>query len=114
MHVFRAGGESLLIGAGLGVLDAHGKLDFQYGKTSIPVDGALALAGALGSVILAADQDGLAVEARTAMIVAASHFAARKAKAWEQIRMGKSGHHGDGDLDSQDDDILAAARGLDS
>ena len=110
LHALRAGGTSLVTGAALGAVDAKWGLDVK----GHPVDGYLALASALASLLFAADPDGLHVEARSVMTVSAGVFAYRKARAWTEektkaapARTTKTPSHQD-----TEDSILAAAAGL--
>jgi hypothetical protein len=107
LHTLRAGGTSLLTGATLGAV--HGKYGLDY-KGKHPVDGYLALAAAAATLVLANDPDGLGVEARSVMSVAAGVFAFRKGEEWAKSHKEVlTTHHGD----DEEDPILAAARGLD-
>ncbi len=62
-HAVRSGGESAIVGAGLGAAACYlkGGLDIpvdKAGKFSAPIDGALAAAGILGGVLLAHEDYG--------------------------------------------------------
>jgi hypothetical protein len=108
LHTLRAGGTSLLTGGALGLIDGKWGLDVQ-GK--YPADGILALAAAVASLALANDPDGLSVEARSVMSVSAGIFAFRKGKAFAEKHKAAPTHSDT--QDSDEDPILAAARGLD-
>jgi hypothetical protein len=107
LHTLRAAGTTAIVGGALGALDGTWGLDFH----GYPVDGLLALAGAGASLWLAADPDGLGVEARTTMSVAGGIFAYRKMRAWAGARTKSSDSASE---NPSDDPILAAAARLDS
>jgi hypothetical protein len=112
LHTLRAAGTSTVLGITLGAIDA--KWGLEYGKRKIPIDGLLALAGAAASLAFARDQDGLSIEARSTMSVAGGVFLYRKTKAWVESKK-TSAPHGEGAAnDTEDDPIMAAARGLDA
>lgn len=107
LHTLRAGGTSLLTGGALGLIDGKWGLDYR-GKH--PIDGYLALAAAAATMVLANDPDGLGIEARSVMSVSAGIFAYRKGKAFAEKHKTASVHS---DVETDEDPILAAARGLD-
>jgi len=107
LHTLRAGGTSLLTGGALGAIHGRWGLDVK----GYPIDGCTALLAAAASLLLANDVDGLSVEARSVMSVSAGVFAFRKGEAWAKSHKTAPAH---GDTqDSDEDPILAAARGLD-
>jgi hypothetical protein len=106
LHTLRAGGTSLLTGGALGFIDGRWGLD----RGKHPVDGYVALAAAAATMLLANDPDGLGIEARSVMSVSAGIFAYRKTKAFAEHRKSAPAH---GEPDTDEDPILAAARGLD-
>ncbi len=107
LHTLRAGGTSLLTGSAFGLVDSHFGLDHK----GYPVDGIVALTAAAATLLLANDPDGLGVEARSVMSVASGVFAYRKTKVWADGRK-KTPAHGETE-ETEEDPILAAARGLD-
>jgi hypothetical protein len=113
LHALRSGGTSLITGSALGFVDARWGLDQGQNK-KVPVDGMLALAGLLSSFVLARDPDGLAIEARTVMTVSAGVFAYRKTLAWQAHRKSTAPHGERAANDTENDPIMAAARGLDA
>lgn len=112
LHTLRAAGTSGVLGITLGAVDA--KFGLDYGKRKVPVDGVLALAGAVASLAFARDPDGLSIEARSTMSVAGGVFLYRKTKAWMEHNHKSSAPHGEGPANDTDDPIMAAARGLDA
>jgi hypothetical protein len=112
LHTLRAAGTSTVLAISLGAIDAKWGLD--YGKRKLPVDGILALAGALGSLAFARDPDGLSIEARSTMSVAGGVFLYRKTKAWMERKESTAPHGESAANDTENDPIMAAARGLDA
>ncbi len=103
----RQGGESAVIGALLGAVEAqYGSLDYK----KVPIDGALAAVGLLGAVALA--HEPVAVDLRNAGSGALAVFAYRQTSRY--IKAKKVGMHGD--LDESDwgaeDPIMEAAKHL--
>ena len=91
-HVVRTSGESVVIGAGLGVLESKlGSLDYQVGKHHIPLDAALGVLGMLAAVGMAREE--VATDLRNAGATGLSVFAYRKGKEWAEKK--KSGGSGD-------------------
>jgi hypothetical protein len=117
LHTLRASGTTTVLSSLLGFVDGKWTLDVGRGKH--PVDGYLALAGLLGSLVLARDPDGLAVEARAVMATAGGIFLYRKTKAWAESRKEDAAARrrptlaSDVTEDEDEDPVMAAARGLD-
>src|ERR1700690_3090117 len=76
----RQGGESGLMGAALGLIEAErGSLDIEVGRYNVPVDGVAAAVGLLGSVMMANEATGLSADLRNLGSSALSVLAYRKA-----------------------------------
>jgi hypothetical protein len=101
-HAIRQGGEALITGAALGLIDAEHGLDM--GK--IPIDGVIAAAGLIGSVVMAHDPYGISADVRNIGSDALAILTFRKTKAWREKAKGKSTAHG------EDDPIAIAAADL--
>ena len=109
----REGGESLLIGAGLGLLDAEKGLDYTIGNNKVPIDGVLAAAGLLGSIALANHPLGIAPDLRHAGSLSLAILTFRKTKEWrENSKKPIPGAHGEGQTGFGDDPILRIANEL--
>lgn len=80
-HVMRSGGEALVTGAALGWLSGErGSLDTKLG----PIDGWLAGAGLVGSILMAGDPYGISQDARNVGSNALSILTFRKMEAWKK------------------------------
>jgi NhaP-type Na+/H+ or K+/H+ antiporter len=109
LHLLRSGGTSLIVGSALGFVDGKWSLD-QGKKKNVPVDGCLAALAAVASLVLARDQDGLGVEARTIFTVSSGIFAYRRTRAWQESKHASVAH---GESAANDiDPVMAAAGGL--
>ena len=74
-------GESVLVGAVLGVVDGKGGLDKRIGNRTIPIDGVVAGVGILGSLgAIAMGHGDVANDFRNAGTSAATVYAFRKAR----------------------------------
>ena len=81
----RQGGEALVVGAGLGYLNAEKGLDWGTNK-DIPVDGVLAAAGLIGAVVMANHPLGIAADLRNAGSLALGILTFRKTSDWQTNR----------------------------
>jgi len=101
-------GESVLVGAALGVIDGKGGLDKRIGNRTVPIDGVLAGVGILGSLgAIAMGHGDVAHDFRNAGTSAATVYAFRKARdlSTAKDKVSKSKHtsvastvHGEGDI----------------
>jgi hypothetical protein len=120
----RQGGESGLMGAALGLLEAErGSLDMKVGQYEVPLDGVAAAVGLVGSVMMANEATGLSADLRNLGSSALSVLAYRKAGDWRRKAKGLAphrlpgalpAHHGDlnGNIVDMNDPVLAAAQSL--
>lgn len=109
----REGGESLLVGGGLGLLDAEKGLDFTIGNNKVPVDGVIAAAGLIGSIVMANHPLGIAPDLRHAGSLSLAILTYRKTKEWrENSKKAPPGAHGEGHAGFGDDPILKIAAEL--
>jgi hypothetical protein len=117
-QVVRQGGESAIMGAALGLIEAeHGSLDVKLGQHEVPIDGAAAVGGLLGSVIMANDATGLSADMRNLGSASLAILSYRKAKEWRLRHKGQhtgllgtgAAHHGEV-IDMSDPVLAAAAR----
>jgi hypothetical protein len=117
-QVVRQGGESAIMGGALGLIEAeHGSLDIKVGQHELPVDGAAAAVGLIGSVVMANDATGLSADMRNLGAGALAILSYRKAKEWRLRHKGQhtgllssgGAHHGDV-IDMNDPVLAAAAR----
>lgn len=100
--VVRQGGEALITGGLLGILDAERGLDLGANK-NIPIDGIVAFLGLGGAVVMANDPLGIAPDLRNVGSEALAILVFRKAKAWREKENGKTSNvsvHGDPILDA--------------
>lgn len=109
----RQGGESLIMGGLLGVIEAeHGSLDVQVQGKTVSIDGLLFALGIGGSIVMANDPTGLSSDIRNLASASGAIFAYRKSKEWRERGRGNAkalpAHHGDTEF--PDDPIMAAAR----
>lgn len=83
----RQGGESLIVGGGLGVLAAQrGSLDVNVKGHNVPIDGAVGVVGiALGAAMA---HEGVGADLRNAGAAALSVLAYRKGEEWWHARKG--------------------------
>jgi len=117
-HGIRQYAESLLTGAVLGAVQAEGVTGLDV--KGAPLDGILAGAGFVGSIMLADDENGLGHDARNVGASALSIFTFRKTEALlhekkKLATMAGEGGEGDEKVDlgaDEDDPIVAAARQL--
>lgn len=134
-HVLRAGGESLIVGAGLGAIDAKlkGGLDQPLGKDGkhhVPIDAALGVGAAIVAVAMAHEEVG--TEFRNISATALSIFGYRKGKEFvsEKLKSKEGGGKASATLEAgaasasltaktgaasahgEEDPIIAAARAL--
>ena len=117
-QVVRQGGESAIMGAALGIIEAeHGSLDIKIGQHELPVDGAAAALGLIGSVVMANDPTGLSADMRNLGAGALAVLSYRKSKEWRLRHKGQHTgllpagvHHGE--IIDMNDPVLAAAARL--
>lgn len=86
-QLLRQDGEALIIGAGLGMLAAEGKLDIGK-NNNLPIDGLIAGGGALGALLLANHPLGVAPDLRNASAIALGILTFRKTQAWREKNKG--------------------------
>lgn len=110
-NAIRQGGEALLTGGVLGLIDAEHGLDNGLGiGPKFPIDGALAAAGLLGRIFLAHESYGVSQDLGNIGSDALSIYTFRKAKEWRENKHGgKTTTHGESDTD---DDLVAIANSL--
>jgi hypothetical protein len=111
----RQGAESGLTGGALGLFEAEqGALDIRIQGHEVPVDGALALLGIGGSIVMANDPTGLSSDLRNIGSSALSVFSYRKIRDWRLKSKGyvpyktKSLGHGESDIDMNDPIVQVA------
>jgi hypothetical protein len=102
-HVIRSGGEALITGAALGMIDADMGLDVK----GVPIDGLVAGAGFLACIYMAHDPYGICADMRNIGSDALTVLSYRKSKAWRERGKAIVAHG-----ESVDDPIALAARDL--
>lgn len=103
----RFGGESLLIGGGLGYLNATDNLEVKWGNNKIPIDGVLAAGGLLGGVLLANHPLGIGPDLIHTGAQSLGILSFRKMDEWKRAHDGKTSAHGE-----SSDSILDIAKDL--
>src|SRR5208283_4360819 len=80
--VLRQGGEALVVGGALGLLNAKKGLDWGTNK-DIPVDGVIAAIGLAGAIVMANHPLGIAADLRNAGSIALGILTFRKTTDWQ-------------------------------
>ncbi len=110
-HSFRQGGESLVVGAILGGIQAENFARGGLDVRKVPVDAVVGVAGVAAAVYMA--QDSVAPDLRNAGCAALAVFAFRKTAELVAKQKARKGVAAAGEYsDMGEDPIIRAARGL--